>query len=149
MAFPDSRAVQCPVVYSFQPEKCIPKTQVIPHWQDTWNRLPSSDSQKCKDEWHNLRSNYMRERKKSKEKRQEVGLRWKGNGHIMVSWIFGSTTCSVELWKCSRNSNCNWSCIHWARLKWNWQLWTTGRRKYNSRPENGRRFESKRAASRN
>jgi len=27
--------VQCPVLYSFQLEKCIPKTQVIPHWQDT------------------------------------------------------------------------------------------------------------------
>jgi len=31
--------------------------------------------------------------------------------------IFGSTACSVELWKCSRDSNCNWSCIHWSR--WN------------------------------
>ena len=27
--------VQCPVLYSFQLEKSIPKTQVIPHWQDT------------------------------------------------------------------------------------------------------------------
>ena len=53
--------VQCPVLYSFQPEKSIPMTQVIPHWQDTWNRLPVSDSQKCKDKWHNLtfwRRNY-------------------------------------------------------------------------------------------
>ena len=38
------------------------------HWQDTWNRLSFSDSQKCKDKWHKLRSNYMRERRKSKEK---------------------------------------------------------------------------------
>ena len=27
--------VQCPVLYAFQLEKSIPKTQVIPHWQDT------------------------------------------------------------------------------------------------------------------
>ena len=27
--------VQCPLLYSFQPEKSIPKTQVIPPWQDT------------------------------------------------------------------------------------------------------------------
>jgi len=34
-----------------------------------------------------------------------------------MSLIFWSTICSVELWKCSRDSNCNWSCIHWSRWK--------------------------------
>jgi hypothetical protein len=29
----------------------------------------------------------------------------------MMSWIFWSTTCSVELRKCSRDINCNWSFI--------------------------------------
>ena len=60
--------VQCPVLHSFQLEKSIPKTQVIPHWQNTWNRLSFSDSQKCKGKWRNLTSNCMRERRKSKEK---------------------------------------------------------------------------------
>ena len=64
-----------------------------------------------------------------------MGLRWEGNGHIMMSWIFWSTTCSVELWKWSRESKCNWRCIHWSRWNWNRQLWTTGRRKYNSWPK--------------
>ena len=130
--------VQWPVLYSFQLEKSIPKT----HWQDTWNRLYFSDSQKCKDKWHSLRSTYMRERRKSKEKKyQEVGLRWEGNSHFMVSWIFWSSTRSVELWKYSRYSTCNWSFIHGSRWNWNGQFWTTGRRKYNSWSENGRRVE--------
>jgi len=66
MAFPDSRTMPC--TKFFPTQKSIPKVQVIPHWQDTWNRLSFSDSQKCKDKWHNLRSNYMKERGKSKEK---------------------------------------------------------------------------------
>ena len=70
--------VQGPVLYSFQPGKSVSKAQVIPHWQGTWNRLPSSDSQKCKDKWHNLRSNYMRERRKSKEKISGSGATVKG-----------------------------------------------------------------------
>jgi hypothetical protein len=41
---------------------------MIPQWQDTLNRFSFSDSQKCKEKWHNLRSNYMRDRRKSKEK---------------------------------------------------------------------------------
>jgi hypothetical protein len=46
---------------------------MIPQWQDTCNRFAFSDSQKCKKIWHNLRSNYMRERRKSKKKKnQEV-----------------------------------------------------------------------------
>ena len=136
MGFPDSRTIPCTAF--FELEKSIPKTQMISQWQDTWNRFSFSDSQKCTDKWHNLRSNYTKESRKSKENCEEVGLRWKGNGYIMMSRNFWSTTCGVEQRKCSRDSNCNWSCIHWCR-NWNGQFWTTGRIKYNSRPENGRR----------
>ena len=113
--------VQCPVLYSFQPEKSIPMTQVIPHWQDTWNRLPVSDSQKCKDKWHNLRSNYMREIRKQYIYIYIYIYIWKwgyGERELAILWcheFFWSTTCSVELWKRSRDSNCNWSFIHWSR----------------------------------
>jgi len=37
-----------------------------------------SDSQKRKEKWHNLRSNYMRERRKSKEKTSGSGATLKG-----------------------------------------------------------------------
>jgi hypothetical protein len=70
--------IQYPVLYSFQLEKSIPKTQVIPHWQDTWNGLSFSHYQKCKDKWHNLRSNYIREGRKSKEKISESGTTVRG-----------------------------------------------------------------------
>jgi len=70
--------VLCSLLYSFQNDKSVPKTQVIPHWKDTWNRLPSWDSQKCKDKWHNLRCNYIRERRKSKEKISGSGATVKG-----------------------------------------------------------------------
>ena len=146
MAFQDSRTMPCTV---FLPtRKSIPKTQIFPQWQDTWNRFSFSDSQKCTDKWHNL-SNYMRERRKSKEKVSGSGATVRGKWSFYGVMNFLSTTCTVGLWKCSRDSNCNWSFIHWSRWKWNGQFWTTGRRKYNSWWENGRRVEQKRAVSRN
>jgi len=54
---------------------------------------------------------------------------------ILRCQIFLDITCSVELWKCSRDSNCNRSVIHWSKWNWNGQFWTT-RRKYDSWPEN-------------
>jgi len=41
----------------------------------------------------------------------------------MITLIFWITTCSAELWKCSRDNDCNWSCIHWSGWKWNGQFW--------------------------
>ena len=137
--FPDSRAVPCNVF--FPTRESIPKTQVIPHWQDTWNRLYFSDSQKWRDKWHNW-SNYTRERRKSKEKISGSGATVRGKWSFYgVMNFFWSNTCSVELWKYSRDSNCNLSFIHWSRWNWNGQFWTAGRRKYNSWSETGRRVE--------
>jgi hypothetical protein len=47
MAFPDSSTMPCTVFFPTR-KKSYPKTQMIPQWQDTWNRLSFSDSQKCK-----------------------------------------------------------------------------------------------------
>jgi len=108
--------VQCPVPYSLQLEKSNPKTQMIPQWQNTETGFSFSDSQKFKDKWHNLRVIIRGKEENQKKKYQEVGLRWEGNGHIMTSWIFWSTACSAEVWKCSRDSDCCWSCINWYRF---------------------------------
>jgi hypothetical protein len=144
MAFPDSRTMPWSRL-----EKSIPKTQIIPHWQDTWNRLSFSDSQKRMDKWHNLRSNYMRERRKSKEKISGSGVTVKGN------WPFHDVMNFLEYYLQRRTmemfqrQQLQLKFHNGSRWNWNRQFWTTGRRKYNSWPENGRRVESKRAASRN
>jgi len=53
------------------------------------------------------------------------GATVKGKWPYYVVMIFWSTTCSIELWKCSRDSICNWSFIHWSRWNWSGQFWTT------------------------
>jgi hypothetical protein len=76
MAFPDSRTMSCAVF--FPTRKSTPNTQMNPQWQDTWNGFSFSDSQKCKDKWNILRINYMKERRKSKEKVSGSGATVKG-----------------------------------------------------------------------
>ena len=85
----------------------------------------------------------MMERRKSKEKYQEMRLQWKESDHFIVSWIFWSTACSVELWRRSRDSGCNLSFIHLCRWNWNRLFWATGRRKCDSWSENGRRVKKR------
>jgi hypothetical protein len=65
-----------------------PKTQMISQWQDTWNRFSFSDSQKCKDKWHKLRSNYVWERRKSKKKISGSGATVKGKWPYYVVMNF-------------------------------------------------------------
>jgi len=105
MSFPDSRTIPCSVF--FPTRKKYPKdannSQLARHLKP----ILSSDSQKCKDKWHNLRSNCMMERRKSKEKIPGSGTTVKRKWPYYGVMNFWSTACSVELWKCSRYSNCN------------------------------------------
>jgi hypothetical protein len=75
MALPDSSTM-------YLSEKNSPKTQMIPHCEDTRNKF-FSDSQKGKETWYNLRSCYMREQRKSEEKKFRV---W-GYGLIYFNFL--------------------------------------------------------------
>jgi hypothetical protein len=60
-----------------------------------------SDSQKCKEKWHNLRSNYMRERRKSKGKTSGSGATLKGK------WPYYDTMNFLEYYLQRRNTTGN------------------------------------------
>jgi len=99
-----------------------------------------SDSQKCKDKWHKL-SNYVRERRKSKEKISVSGATARGK------WLFYGVMNFLEYYLQRRTMEIfqwlNETEVSFTDPRWNWngQFWTTGRRKYNSWSENGRRVE--------
>ena len=62
IAFPDSRKISCTVL--FPTRKKYPKNANESPVQNTWKEFSFWDSQKCKVKWHNLRRNYMIERRK-------------------------------------------------------------------------------------
>jgi len=76
MALPVSHTMLC--IVFFLTRKEYPKDANDSPVAKYLKRFSFSDSQRCKEKWHNLRSNYMTERRKSKEKISESGATAKG-----------------------------------------------------------------------
>ena len=75
LALPDSHTVSFIVFFPTQKEypKDTSDSPLARH-----QKLFFSDLQKCKEKWHHLRSNYMRERQRSEEKILGSGAKVKG-----------------------------------------------------------------------